>query len=192
MTNEREISIPEGKLYDANFDERIVKARQISQELCHRFNQLSPSQEAERDELLTELLGKKGEGVVIVAPFYCDYGTNVEIGDRSFLNTGCVILDGAKVKIGHDVFVAPNCGFYTASHPLAVAPRVKGLEYAHPITIGDNVWIGGNVTILPGVTIGEGAVIGAGSVVTKDIPPYALAYGNPCRVVRIINQDTDQ
>lgn len=185
----RDIHIPVGELYDANYDERLIQARLDCQDLCHRFNQLFPSQVEERESLLGEILGKKGKGVVVVSPFYCDYGSNVEIGDRSFLNTGCVILDGATVTIGHDVFVAPNCGFYTAGHPLDIVRRNKGLEYARPITIGDNVWIGGNVAILPGVTIGEGAVIGAGSVVTKDIPPYALAYGNPCRVIRRINQE---
>ena len=161
--NRRDIHIPVGELYDANYDERLIQARLDCQDLCHRFNQLFPSQAAERESLLGEILGKKGKGVVVVSPFYCDYGCNVEIGDRS--------------------------GFYTAGHPLDIVRRNKGLEYARPITIGDNVWIGGNVAILPGVTIGEGAVIGAGSVVTKDIPPYALAYGNPCRVIRRINQE---
>ena len=104
------------------------------------------------------------------------------------MNTGCVILDGARVTFGDNVFVAPHCGFYTAGHPLDVERRNRGLEYALPITIGSNVWLGAQVCVLPGVSIGEGSVIGAGSVVTKDIPAQVLAAGNPCRVIREISE----
>ena len=100
------------------------------------------------------------------------------------MNHNCVILDGAKVEFGDNVFIGPNCGFYTAGHPLNVSDRNKGLEYAKPIKVGNNVWIGGNVVVMPGVTIGDNVTIGAGSVVTKDIPSNVLAHGNPCRVVR--------
>ncbi len=100
------------------------------------------------------------------------------------MNHNGVILDGAKVKFGDNVFIGPNCGFYTAGHPIDVNLRNKGLEYAKPITIGNNVWIGGNAVVLPGVTIGDNVTIGAGSVVTKDIPSNVVAVGNPCKVIR--------
>lgn len=127
-----------------------------------------------------------GKFVAFFQPFYCDYGYNIEIGENFYSNVNCVILDGAKVKFGDNVFVAPNCGFYTAGHPLDVKQRTAGLEYAKPITIGNNVWIGAQVCVMPGVTIGDNCVIGGGSVVTKDIPANSLAVGNPCRVIREI------
>lgn len=107
---------------------------------------------------------------MIEQPFYCDYGYNIEIGENFYSNVNCVILDGAKVTFGDNVFVAPNCGFYTAGHALDAEQRIQGLEYAYPITIGNNVWIGAQVCVLPGVTIGDNTIIGAGSVVTKSIP----------------------
>ena len=118
----------------------------------------------------------------------CDYGYNIEIGENFYSNHNLIILDANKVKFGNNVFIAPNCGFYTAGHPLDYEIRNKGLEYAKPITVGNNVWIGGNVIVLPGVTIGDNVIIGAGSVVTKDIPDNKIAYGNPCRIIR----DNDQ
>ena len=125
----------------------------------------------------------------IIAPFWCDYGYNIEIGDNFFANYNCVILDAATVKFGDNVIITPNCGFYTAGHPLDSERRSKGLEYAYPITIGDNVWFGGGVQVMPGVTIGSDTVIGSGSVVTKDIPEGVVAVGNPCRVIREINDN---
>ena len=124
---------------------------------------------------------------MIEQPFHCDYGYNIEIGENFYANVNCVVLDEAKVKFGDNVFVAPNCGFYTAGHPIDAAERNKGLEYARPITVGDNVWIGAGVTVLPGVTIGDNCVIGAGSVVVKDIPANCIAVGNPCKVIKTIN-----
>ena len=137
-------------------------------------------------ELLKRLLGKTGENLIIEPPFACDYGYNIEVGENFYANVNLVILDGAKVRIGDNAFIAPNVGIYTAGHPLDASDRNKGLEYAYPITIGDNVWIGAGAIILPGVTIGDNVVIGAGSVVTKDIPACSLAVGNPCRVIRKI------
>ena len=160
-----------------------------SREVLEQFNSMPWQKEKERMELLRSIFGHLEEDAVIVPPFYCDKGTQIYIGKHFYANTGLLILDEADVRIGDHVFIAPRVCIYTAGHPLDIVRRNKGLEYARPITIGDNVWIGGNVAILPGVTIGEGAVIGAGSVVTKDIPPYALAYGNPCRVIRRINQE---
>ena len=136
--------------------------------------------------LIKNILGKTTDHFHIEQPFYCDYGYNIEIGENFYTNHNVVILDCARVTFGDNVFIAPNCGFYTAGHPLDAERRNKGLEDAKPITVGSNVWIGGGCTILPGVTIGDNTVIGAGSVVTKDIPANVLAFGNPCKVVREI------
>lgn len=175
-----------GLLYDANYDEELLADREKAKDLLYDYNLLRPSQKEEKKQLLQTLLGRTGEQVIIEPPFACDYGYNIEIGENFFANMNCVILDGAKVRIGDNVFIAPNVGIYTAGHPLDVEQRNKGLEYAYPVTIGNNVWIGAGVHILPGVTIGDNVVIGAGSVVTKDIPSDVLAVGNPCRVIRQI------
>lgn len=175
-----------GLLYDANYNESLIEERKIAKELCYDFNALRPREIAKQEEIIRKLFGKTGEKFEIIAPFYCDYGYNIEIGENFFANHNIVILDCAKVTFGDNVFIAPNCGFYTAGHPLDIENRNKRLEYAKPITIGNNVWIGANTIILPGVTIGEGAVIGAGAVVNNDVPPNSLAVGNPARVVREI------
>lgn len=177
-----------GILYDANADETLLREREAAKELCFAFNQLRPSDTAAQQAILHRLLGSVKENVQILAPFWCDYGYNIEIGENFFANHNLVILDGAKVTFGSNVFVAPNCGFYTAGHPIDAARRNQGLEYAYPITVGDNVWFGAGVQVLPGVTIGSGAVIGAGSVVTHDIPENCVAAGNPCRVRRAITE----
>lgn len=173
-----------GELYDANYDKELIAERQRCKDLCFEYNHLRPSELKQREELMGKLLGKTGRQFLIEQPFYCDYGYNIEIGENFYTNVNCVILDGAKVSFGDNVFIAPNCGFYTAGHPFDVEQRNNGLEYARPITVGNNVWIGANVSVLPGVTIGDNCVIGAGSVVTKDIPAGSLAVGNPCRVIR--------
>ena len=149
---------------------------------------VSISQKKERESIIRRLFGKTGKSFLIEQPFYCDYGYNIEIGENFYSNVNCVILDGAKVTFGDNVFVAPNCGFYTAGHALDAEQRIQGLEYAYPITIGNNVWIGAQVCVLPGVTIGDNTIIGAGSVVTKSIPANVLAVGNPCRVLRTITE----
>lgn len=178
-----------GKLYDANYDAELIAERAICKERYFTLNNLSPSQKTEREQLVRQLLGKAGKNIAIESPFYCDYGYNIEVGDNCFFNMNCVILDGAKVTFGDNVFVAPSCGFYTAGHPLDVERRNAGLEYAYPITVGNNVWIGAQACILPGVTIGDNSVIAAGSVVNKSIPPNVLAAGNPCRVIREITDE---
>ncbi len=175
-----------GLLYDANNDKELLAERQVCKDICYEYNQLHPSELEKREEIIKHLFGKTGDKFLIEQPFYCDYGYNIEIGENFYANVNCVILDGAKVRFGDNVFVAPNCGFYTAGHPFDVKQRNDGLEYAYPITIGNNVWIGAQVCVLPGVTIGDNCVIGAGSVVTKDIPTNSLAVGNPCKVIRKI------
>ena len=177
-----------GALYDANYDNELIAERTAAKELCFELNNLRPSMVAERDEIVRRLLGQVGKNCCIESPFHCDYGYNIVAGDNFYMNVGCIILDGARVTFGDNVFVAPHCGFYTAGHPLDHERRNAGLEYALPITIGNNVWIGAQVCVLPGVTIGDDSVIGAGSVVTKDIPAGVLAAGNPCRVIREISE----
>lgn len=183
MTEEKE-KCRQGLLYDANNDAELIRERQQCKELCSMYNRLSPLETERREALIRELLGKTGRNFLIEQPFYCDYGYNVEIGEDFYANVNCVILDEAAVRFGDHVYIAPNCGFYTAGHPFDVELRNRGLEYARPITVGNNVWIGAQVCVLPGVTIGDNCVIGAGSVVNRDIPAGSLAVGNPCRVIR--------
>lgn len=175
-------------LYDAN-DPALTAERTEAKELCYRFNQLRPSDERGQRALLKELLGKTKGAFCVLAPFWCDYGYNIEIGEDFFANHNTVILDGAKVTFGDHVFIAPNCGFYTAGHPIDSERREQGLEYALPITVGSHVWIGGGVQVMPGVTIGDHVVIGGGSVVVRDIPSHSVAVGNPCRVIRAITPE---
>ncbi|MDO4165594.1 MAG: sugar O-acetyltransferase [Bacteroides sp.] len=178
-----------GRLYDANYDAELLAERMACKEKCYDLNRLRPSQVEERNKIVVELFGKTGRAFTVESPFFCDYGYNIEIGENFFINMDCVILDEAKVTFGDNVFIAPQCGFYTAGHPLDAERRNKGLEYAYPITVGNNVWIGAHVSVLPGVTIGDNCVIGAGSVVTKSIPAGLLAAGNPCRVIRPITDE---
>lgn len=187
MTTEKDKMLA-GKIYDANYDQELVAARVDAKELCYDFNHARPSEEAKRQGIIRQLLGKTGNQFEITGPLYCDYGFNIAIGENFYANHNLVILDGAKVTFGDNVFVAPDCGFYTAGHPLDADRRNKGLEYAKPITVGNNVWFGGGVKVMPGVTIGDGAVIGGGSVVTKDIPTNMIAVGNPCKPIREITE----
>lgn len=173
------------QLYNAEVPElQAMRARAAG--LCHQLDLLPPGEEGARLALLKELLGSTGEHLTINHGFKCDYGCNITVGEHFYANYNLVVLDCAPVVFGENVFIAPNCGFYTAGHPLDASTRNSGLEFAKPITVGDNVWIGGNVTVLPGVKIGSGSVIGAGSVVTHDIPPNVVAVGNPCKVMRAI------
>lgn len=175
-----------GELYDANYDSELIEERKKAKLACYEFNTLSPLEEEKGRLILKNLFGSTGENFTITAPFYCDYGYNIKLGENFYSNHNLIILDGAEVRVGNNVFIAPNCCITTAGHPLDSEQRNRGLEYAYPIDIGDNVWIGANVTILPGVTIGAGAVIGAGSVVNKDIPSGVVAVGNPCKVLKKI------
>ena len=186
MTEREKMAL--GLWYDANFDPELCAQRDEAAARCLAFNNADPRDAAEKARLQKLLLPNAAEGAHVTAPFQTDYGYNCCIGAGTDINRGAYLMDGAKITIGEHCFIGPNCGMYTANHPLCYAERNRGFEQAEPITIGDNVWIGGDVTILPGVTIGSGAVIGAGSVVTKDIPAGTLAYGNPCKPRRPITE----
>ncbi len=180
--NERDKML-NGELYYAE-DKSLVQDRLDCKQLCYEFNCVQFSESDRKSEIIRRLFGKTKGNFTINPVFYCDYGYNIEIGENFYSNHNLVILDCAKVTFGDNVFIGPNCGFYTAGHPLDVETRNSGLEFAKPISVGNNVWFGGNVCVMPGVRIGDNCVIGAGSVVTKDIPPDSVAAGNPCRVLK--------
>ena len=177
-----------GEIYNANYDEELIKERIRVKDKCFEYNNIKPSNIEKRTKLMNEILGKHKNSFYVEPPFYCDYGYNIEVGENFYSNHNLVILDGNKVTFGDNVFIAPNCGFYTAGHPLEYEKRNQGLEYAKPIKVGNNVWIGGNVVVLPGVTIGNNVVIGAGSVVNKDIPSNSVTVGNPCKVIKKLGE----
>lgn len=174
-----------GELYNSA-DEKLIKDRLNAKNICFQFNQTPFTEREAMNALIKKLFAKTGQNFNIEPQFYCDYGYNIEIGENFYSNHNLVILDCAKIKFGDNVLIGPNCGFYTAEHPLDVATRNSGLEFAKPITVGNNVWFGGNVCVTSGVTIGDNCVIGAGSVVVKDIPANSIAVGNPCKVIRQI------
>ena len=155
---------------------------------CYRYNALSPCDAEAQREILSTLLGKMGDEVIIVPPFWCDFGYNIEVGNRFYANHNFIVQDGAKVTFGNNVFIAPNCTVTTAEHAIDPQMRAEGIEIAKPVTVGNNVWIGAGATVLAGVTIGDNSVIGAGSVVTGDIPANVVAVGVPCRVLREITE----
>ena len=172
-----------GELYKAN-DPQLTKERHDARNTLKEFNDSHDDQQKKRARLLHELFAKTGENLLIEPPFFCDYGSNITIGNNVFFNFNCVILDVAEVRIGNNVFCGPNVQMYTATHPLDFQLRREEWESGEKIEIGDDVWIGGGSIICPGVKIGARSVIGAGSVVTKDVPPGVLAFGNPCSVIR--------
>lgn len=172
-----------GEAYLAG-DPELVADRERARGITHELNRLDDA--PRRAELLSALLGTVGEDADILAPFHCDYGYRIEIGARTFVNFGAVILDSAPVRIGADVQIGPGVHLVTPTHPLDPDERRTGIEAAAPITIGDDVWLATGVIVCPGVTIGAGAVVGAGSVVLSDLPARHLCAGNPCRVIREI------
>lgn len=180
-----------GMWYDANYDEELVKARREAQDKYFEYNQIRPSDDEQKQKVLAEILGYTPKNVDISQPFYCDYGKNIEFGENVHVNLSCYFMDGAKIKIGSNVFIGPYTGFYTAAHANAPEPRNEGLEQARPITVGDNCWFGANVSVMPGVTIGKNCVISAGSVVTKDMPNNSVIMGVPAKAVREINEKDD-
>lgn len=184
MTNKerRDMQLP--YISDKEVYEEQKRARKLTQEL----NTADRSDFERIGEIVKKLFGKS-DGAFVNPPFYCDYGTHIEVGKNFFANYNCTILDVAKVTIGDNCQMAPNVAIYTAGHPVHPDTRNTLYEYGIEVTIGDNVWIGGNTVICPGVHIGNNVVIGAGSVVTKDIPDWVIAAGNPCRVIRKITEE---
>ena len=182
MQSEREKMLA-GELYNAQ-DPELVAARLRAQSLCQRING-QPMFSPERRELLAQLFGAGGASATVTSPFFCDYGTNIELGEGAYFNFNCVILDVCKVRIGAYTLLGPAVQIYTALHPMEARAR-RHEEFGKPVEIGSDVWIGGGAIVLPGVRIGDRAVIGAGSVVTRDVPEGVFAAGNPCRVVRAV------
>ncbi len=175
-----------GQLYDP-LDPELVQARNHARDLCQDLNATREKDQGVRRRILMELFKQGGESVWLQPPFFCDYGSNIELGERVFFNFNCVVLDVCLVKIGAFTLFGPAVQIYTATHPMNAELRRKQ-EFAKPIEIGSDVWVGGGATICPGVRIGSETVIGAGSVVTRDIPDRVFAAGNPCRVIRDITE----
>jgi len=176
-----------GELYDP-LDPQLSHERRRARLLTKQLNDTRDDQQEERARLIRELIPAAGERIWIEPPFYCDYGSNITLGDRVFFNFNCVVLDVAPVRIGAGVLFGPAVQIYAAIHPLSAAERRTGLEAGKPIEIGDEVWVGGGAIICPGVRVGSRSVVGAGSVVTRDIPNEVFAAGNPCRVIRKIGE----
>ena len=182
MKTEKEKMI-RGELYDP-LDKELVEDRVRTRLLIKALNDSREDETEKRKEILEKLIPAAGANLWMQPPFYCDYGYNITTGERVFFNFNCVILDVAPVVIGSRCMFGPNVQIYTATHPVDHIERSSGVEFAKPVTIGDDVWVGGSAVICPGIKIGDRTIIGAGSVVTKDIPPDVLAAGNPCRVIR--------
>ena len=182
MKTEKEKML-DGEFYNAA-DVQLTNERHKTRQLLRKYNNIPEDEIQNRNTQLNELLPNTGTGLEIQPPFYCDYGSNIVLGDNVYFNFNCVILDVTRVIIGNRCLFGPAVQIYSATHPMDHAQRAAGLEFGKPVTIGDDVWVGGNVTICPGVSIGDRAVIGAGSVVTKDIPSGVFAAGNPCKVIR--------
>jgi maltose O-acetyltransferase len=187
MKSEKEKMIA-GELYHA-LDQQLSDERTHARLLIKQLNETQENDTALRSKILQVLLPNARKGLSLQAPFYCDYGYNIITGENVFFNFNCVVLDVTYVTIGNRTLFGPNVQIYTATHPIDYKERASGLEYAKPITIGDDVWIGGSVVICPGVAIGDRTVIGAGSVVTRSMPPDVFAAGNPCRVIRHLKDD---
>ncbi|MFB7813415.1 sugar O-acetyltransferase [Paenibacillus chitinolyticus] len=177
-----------GKPYKA-FGEELLLERQHAKEVLFDYNALRPGEVEKRNELLRPLLGHTGKVFFIEPPFRCDYGYNISLGENFYANYNLTVLDCNRVTIGNNVLIGPNVSVFTAGHAIHPELRVNEVEYALPISIGNNVWIGGGAILNPGVSIGDNTIIGSGSVVTKDIPADVIAAGNPCRVLRPITED---
>jgi maltose O-acetyltransferase len=176
-----------GELYDA-LDPDLVADRCRARDLCRALNASGDADEEPRRSLCRRIFGRGGDTVWMQPPFHCDYGCNIELGERVFFNFNCVVLDVCRVRIGDFTLFGPAAQILTPMHPLDAALR-RRQEYGRPVDIGSDVWVGAGALILPGVRIGSGTVIGAGSVVTRDVPAGVLAAGNPCRVIRAITAE---
>jgi maltose O-acetyltransferase len=175
-----------GELYDP-LDPELVRSRSHARDLCQALNATREADQSVRRQILIQLFGQGGDSVWMQPPFYCDYGSNIALGERVFFNFNCVVLDVCRVSIGDYTLLGPGVQIYTATHPLEAELRRKQ-EFGKPVQIGSDVWIGGGAIVCPGVSVGSKTVIGAGSVVTRDIPAGVFAAGNPCRVIREIDQ----
>ena len=169
-------------------DEVVMEEMRKCRVILQKLNFIDRSDFQGIAKIIKELLGKS-DNAWINPPFYCDYGSHIEVGKNFFANYNCTIIDVARVRIGDNCQMAPNVAIYTAGHPVYPTTRNSAFEYGKEVTIGDNVWLGGNTVVCPGVNIGNNVVIGAGSVVTKDIPDWSIAAGNPCRVIRKITEE---
>jgi maltose O-acetyltransferase len=183
MRTEREKMLA-GEPYDP-LDPELAAGRERARDLCRALNATREAEREERRRILRELFGAGGDSVWMQPPFHCDYGANVELGERVFFNFNCVVLDVCRVRVGDFTLFGPAVQIYTATHPFDAALR-RRQELGRPVEIGSDVWVGGGAIILPGVTSGPRAVMGAGSVVTRDVPAGVFAAGNPCRVIRQI------
>jgi maltose O-acetyltransferase len=172
-----------GELYNAS-DSHLRSERRKTRSLLKKYNDSEDEHNLLRKEILRELIGGYSKGLYIEPPFYCDYGTNISVGEDVYLNFNCVVMDANKVTIGARTRIGPNVQIYAATHPMEYQIRAEALELGIPVKIGEDVWISGSVIICPGVTIGDRTVIGAGSIVTKDIPPDSFAAGNPCKIIK--------
>ena len=170
-------------------DDAVFEEQKIARRLTQELNTADRSDFGAIKTIVKKLFKKADDTTFVNPPFYCDYGTHIEVGKNFFANYNCTFLDVGMIRIGDNVQMAPNVAIYTAGHPVHPATRNSAYEYGIDVTIGNNVWIGGNVVICPGVTIGDNAVIGAGSVVLKDVPAWTIAAGNPCRVIRKITEE---
>ena len=179
-----------GGIYDPTDPELAAEQAEYSKKLF-AFNSLPPEDMPARERYYSDTFASVGEGCYIEPPFHANWGgKNLHVGKRFYANFNFTAVDDADIFIGDNVLIGPNVTIATACHPIDPEPRRKGLQYNRPVHIGDNVWIGAGAIILPGVTVGENSVIGAGSVVTKDIPAKSVAVGNPCRVIRTVNENT--
>lgn len=185
-----------GEMYNPR-DPELIDIYYRARKLLRSYHQLEIGDNKGRNDILKQLLGYKGDQIWIETPFFCDYGENIFIGEETFINTNCILLDDNYIRIGKNGLLGPYVQIYTASHPLSASDRIFPAEerppnfpayktYSQAVSIGDNAWIGGNTVIMPGVTIGHNVTIGASSIVTKDIPDNVLALGNPCKVVKTL------
>ncbi|MCG8308830.1 MAG: sugar O-acetyltransferase [Cytophagales bacterium] len=177
-----------GELYNAD-DPHLKTDRRNARLLIKKYNDSTDEQILLRKEILSELIGGYSKGLYIEPPFYCDYGSNITVGEKVYFNFNCVVLDVNRIAIGDNTLFGPNVQIYSATHPMDYKIRRAWLELGKPVTIGSDVWIGGSAIICPGVTIGDRSVIGAGSVVTRDIPSDTFAAGNPCKVIKKLDQE---
>ena len=185
MATEKEKMLA-GEMYNAA-DPQLADERRRARDLCKSLNDSHDNELELRSQILQNLFGSTGADVWIEPPFYCDYGSNIFLGNKVYFNFNCIILDPAAVIIGSNVIIGPTVQIYTATHPMRASERSKYLEFARPVNIGSDVWIGGGAIICPGVHIGSRSVIGAGSVVAQEIPADVFAAGNPCRIIRQID-----